>query len=67
MVNYVTRHHTPDPIIADKLEGIMIRSKLKVRCLLAQFEFRSIKDALENENWIEAMNEEIEKIENKKN
>ena len=45
----------------------MTRSKLKGRCLLADFEPRNVKDALENESWIEAMNEEIEKIEKNKN
>ena len=44
----------------------MIRSKLKGTCLLAEFEPRSVKDALENESWIEAMNEEIEQIEKNK-
>ena len=47
-------------------KGNMIRSKLKCTCLLADFEPRSVKDVLENESWIEAMNEEIEKIERKK-
>ena len=41
----------------------MTRSKLKGTCLLAKFEPRNVKDALENESWIEAMNEEIEQIE----
>lgn len=44
----------------------MTRIKLKGTCLLADFEPISVKDALENECWIEAMNEEIEKIEKKK-
>ena len=44
----------------------MTRSKLKSKCLLDDFEPRSVKDSLENESWIEAMNEEIEKIEKKK-
>ena len=38
----------------------MTRSKLKGTCLLTDFEPRSVKDALENKSWIEAMNEEIE-------
>ena len=45
----------------------MTRSKLKGTCLPVEFEHRSVKDALKNEIWIEAMNEEIEKIEKKKN
>ena len=44
----------------------MKRSKLKGTCLLAEFEPRNVKDALENESWIEAMNEEIEQIEKNK-
>ena len=38
----------------------MIRRKLKGTCLLSDYEPRSVKDALENESWIEAMNKEIE-------
>ena len=59
---YVKRHHALDQIIGDKLDGTMSRGKLKGTCLLAKFEPRSVKDTLENEIWIEAMNEEIEQI-----
>ena len=41
----------------------MTRRKLKGTCLLAKFEPRSVKDVLENENWIEDMSKEIEQIE----
>ena len=44
----------------------MRRSKLKSTCLLADFEPRNVKDALDNESWIEATNEEIEQIEKNK-
>ena len=44
----------------------MTRSKLKGTCLLADFEPRNVKDAIDNESWIEAMNEEIEKIQKNK-
>ena len=40
----------------------MNRDKLKGTCFLIEFEPRIIKDALNNESWIEAMNKEIEKI-----
>ena len=63
---YVRRHHSADQIIGDKSEGTMTRSKLKGTCFLADFEPRNIKDALENDSWIEAMNEEIEQIEKNK-
>ena len=62
----VRRHHVPNQIIGDKSDWPMIRRKLKGTCWLAEFEPRSVKDALENESWIEAMNEEIEQIENNK-
>lgn len=35
-------------------------------CLLCEFEAKIVKDTLENEDWIQAMNEEIEQIEKKK-
>ena len=60
------RHHAPDQIIGDKSNGTMTRSKLKGTCLLAEFEPSNIKDALDNESWVEAMNEEIEQIERNK-
>ena len=57
---YVKRHHAPDQIIRDISDGIMTRRKLKGTCSLAEFEPRNVKGVLENESWIEAMNEEIE-------
>ena len=66
LAKYVRRHHAPDQIIGDKYNGTMTRNKLKGTCLLAKFEPRSVKDALDNESWIEAMNEEIEQIEREK-
>ena len=66
LAKYLRRHHAPDQIIGDKSEGTITRSKIKGTFLLADFEPRNVKDALENESWIEAMNEEIEKIEKNK-
>ena len=66
LVRYVRSHHAPEKIIGDQTGGIMTRNKLKVTCLLTEFEPITIKDALKNEIWIEAMNEEIEKIEKNK-
>ena len=62
LAKYVRRHHSADQIIGNESEGTMTRSKLKSTCLLADFEPRNIKDALANDSWIEAMNEEIEQI-----
>ena len=58
LAKYVRMHHAPNQIIET-----MKRRKLKGTCLLVEFEPRTIKDALENESWIEEMNEEIEQIE----
>ena len=66
LARYVRRHHAPDQIIGDKSDGTMTRSKLKGTCLLAEFEPRNVKDALNNEIWVEEMNEEIEKIKKEK-
>ena len=66
MAKYARRHHAPNQIIGDKLDGTMTRSKLKGTCLLANFELRNVRNALDNESLVEAMNEEIEKIEKNK-
>ena len=44
----------------------MTRNKLNCACFLIKFKPKSIKDALENESWIEEMNEEIDHIERNK-
>lgn len=48
LARYVRRQYAPNQIIRDKLDGTMVRRKLKGTCLLAGFEPRSVKDALEN-------------------
>ena len=53
LAKYVRRHHAPNHITRDKSYGTMTRRKLKGTCLLVEFEPRSVKDALENESWIE--------------
>ena len=42
-------------------------NRLKDTCLLTIFEHATVKYALDNESWIEEMNEEIEQIERNKN
>ena len=63
---YVRRHHALDQNIGDKYKGTMTISKIKDTCLLVDFEPINVKDVLENESWIKAMNEEIEKIQKNK-
>ena len=53
LVRYVWRHHVLDQIIGDKSNGTMTINKLKGKCLLAEFEPRNIKDALDYEIWVE--------------
>ena len=60
---YVRRHHAPKQIIGGKESGVMTRKRLRSdACLLCEFEPKSMKDSLENEDWIQAMNEENEHI-----
>jgi hypothetical protein len=66
LAGYVRRHHALEKIIGHQSEGAMTRNKLKGTCFLTKFKPRTIKDALENEIWIEAMNEEIDHIERNK-
>ena len=63
LARYVRRHFAPNQIIGDKLHRTMTRRKFKGTCLLDEFEPRNVKNALDNESWVEAMNEEIEQIE----
>lgn len=54
---YVTRHHVPKKIIAEKEFGVMKRKILRSdTCLLYDFEHKSMKGTLENESWIQEMN-----------
>lgn len=57
LVRYIRRHHEHEQVIGDHIGGIMTRKKLKGTCFLSEFEPRNIKDAFNNESWIEAMNE----------
>ena len=63
LARYAKRHHALEQIIGDKSYGTMTRNKLKVTRLLIGFEPRIVRDSLDNENWIEAINEEIYMIE----
>ncbi len=60
-------HHAPNEIIGDKDLGVTIRRRLKIDTyLLCNFEPKSIKDSLENEDWMKEMNEEVKQIEKNK-
>ncbi len=64
---YIKRHHAFEKIIGDKEFGVMTRKRLRSEtCLLCDFEPKSVKDALEDKDLIQAMNEEIVQIEKNK-
>lgn len=56
LARYIKRHHLPDQFTGDKSDRAMTKSKLKGTCLFSQFKPRNIKDALDNERWVEEMN-----------
>ena len=65
---YVRRHRPAKKIIGDKEARPMTRNKLRNEsCLLSKIEPKIVKDALKDDDWYKAMEEEIEKIEKKKN
>ena len=66
LAKYVRRHHAPDQIVGDKSVGTMTRRKLKGTCFLVDFEPINVRNALDNDSCVEAMNEEIGYIEEKR-
>ena len=61
---YVRKNHSPKKIIGERSTKVMARSKLKdIRCFISDFKPRIVEVTLENENWIDFMNEDINKIE----
>ena len=66
LARYVWRCHAPNQIIGDKSNGTMTIRKLKVTCLFTKSEPWNIKYSLDNESWVEEMNEEIKQIEKNK-
>ena len=55
---YVRRHHPTNQIIGDKDARPMKRRRSRSdACLVSMLEPKIVKDALDNENWIQAMNE----------
>lgn len=64
---YVGRHHKLEKIIGDVESSVMSRKRLKDETLLiCEFEPKSVKDALDNEDWIQVMNKEIDQTEKNK-
>lgn len=64
---YVRRHHPIEQIIGDKdARPIIRRRSASGTCLESEVEPKTMKEALDNEGWIIAMNEEIKQIERNK-
>ena len=57
---YVRRHHPESQIIGDRNARHMTRSRLRSKtCLVSMKEPKIVKEALEDDNWYKAMEEEI--------
>ena len=64
LAKYVRRHHKLEQIIGDVEIGVMKRKRLRDDTFLpCEVEPKSVKDALDNEDWVQEMNEAIEQIE----
>ena len=64
---YVRRHHPAEQIIGDKEARPMTRSRLRNEtCFLSKMEPRTVSEAIKDDDWYNAMKEEIEKIEKNK-
>ena len=62
MSKYVKRHHPTTQIIWDKDARPMTRNRLRSEtCLLSMKEPKTMTDALEDDDWYKAMEEEIQK------
>ena len=53
LAKHVRGHHKSEQIIGDTKASVMARKRLRSdACLLCEFEPKSVKDALDNEDWI---------------
>ena len=63
LAKYVRRHHPADQIIRDKEARPMTRSRLRSEtCLLSKMEPRTVSEAIQDNDWYNAMKEEIKQI-----
>ena len=61
LAKYVRRHHLVDQIIGDKGAKPMIRSRLRSEtCFLNKMEPRIVSEAIQDDDWYNAMKEERE-------
>lgn len=62
---YVRLNHYENQIIGDKNKGVMTRRRLAVEevCLISKVEPKDVVEACKDENWIRAMEKELDQIE----
>lgn len=61
---YVRLNHLENQIIGDKNKGVMTRRRLVEEiCLISKIKPKSVDEACKDENWIKAMEEELNQIE----
>ena len=57
LAKYVRRYHKTNQLIGDVELSVMTRRKIKGdTCLLCEFEPKTIKYSLDNQDWIQDMN-----------
>lgn len=63
-LRYVRLNHSENHIIGDKNKGVMTRRRLVVEevCLISKIEPKDVVEACKDENWIRAIEEELEHI-----
>ena len=62
---YISRHHLVELGIGSLDRGAMTRKKVHL-CLISQIEPKSTNEACEDENWINALKEELDQIDKNK-
>lgn len=64
LLRYVRLNHSEEQIIGDKNAGVQTRRKLRENsCLISTIEPKTVKEALKDDDWVKAMNEELDQIE----
>lgn len=64
ILRYVKLHHDLKKIIGDKDAGILMRIKVKENsCMISKLYHKTIREALTDEDWTKAMEEEVDQIE----
>ena len=57
------RNHPADQKIGSKERGVMTRSRInEALCLISQVEPKSVEEAIKDDQWIKAMEEELQQI-----